>query len=108
MEGDARDRLVAIGEIAAEVAHELRNALQIISANVYLAKQSPAESLPFLSKIEKNARLAHGIVDDLMALARGEPAHAEPALLVDVLVAAREDLPDPGASFIDALPATTL
>ena len=108
MEGDARDRLVAIGEIAAEVAHELRNALQIISANVYLAKQSPAESLPFLSKIEKNARLAHGIVDDLMALARGEPAHAEPALLVDVLVAAREDLPDPGASFIDALPSTTL
>lgn len=108
MEEGARDRLVAIGEIAAEVAHELRNALQIISANVYLAKQSPAESLPFLSKIEKNARLAHGIVDDLMALARGEPAHAEPALLVDVLVAAREDLPEPGAVFTDSLPGATL
>src|SRR5690606_39358794 len=80
----ARERLMAIGEIAAEVAHELRNALQIISANVYLAKQSPEKSLPFLAKIEKNARLAHGSVDDLMALARGEPAHAEPALLVEV------------------------
>jgi two-component system, NtrC family, sensor histidine kinase PilS len=108
MEEGARDRLVAIGEIAAEVAHELRNALQIISANVYLAKQSPADSLPFLAKIEKNARLAHGIVDDLMALARGEPAHAEPALLVDVLVAAREDLPEPGAAFDDRLPASGL
>jgi signal transduction histidine kinase len=106
MEEGARDRLVGIGEIAAEVAHELRNALQIISANVYLAKQSPAESLPFLSKIEKNARLAHGIVDDLMALARGEPAHAEPALLVDVLVASREDLPEPGATFDDRVTPT--
>lgn len=108
MEGDARERLAAIGEIAAEVAHELRNALQIISANVYLAKQSPSESLPFLSKIEKNARLAHGIVDDLMALARGEPAHAEPSLLVEVLVAAREDLPEPGAAYEDRLPAPDL
>ena len=106
MEDDARTRLAAIGEIAAEVAHELRNALQIISANVYLAKQSTGpegESLPFLSKIEKNARLAHGIVDDLMALARGEPAHAEPVLFVEVLVAAREALPAPGATFEDRL-----
>jgi signal transduction histidine kinase len=120
MEGEAREaaggrssaerteRLVVIGEIAAEVAHELRNALQIISANVYLAKQSPADSLPFLAKIDKNARLAHAIVDDLMALARGEPAHAEPALLVDVLVASREDLPEPGATFGDHLSPTHL
>jgi signal transduction histidine kinase len=108
VEGEARERLIAIGEIAAEVAHELRNALQIISANVYLAKQSPSESLPFLAKIERNARLAHGIVDDLMALARGEPAHAEPALLVEVLVAAREDLPEPGPDFADELAATDL
>lgn len=108
MEADRQERLAAIGEIAAEVAHELRNALQIISANVYLAKQSPAESVPFLAKIEKNARLAHGIVDDLMALARGEPAHAEPALLVEVLVAAREDLPEPGAAFEDRLAASDL
>jgi len=108
MEAEARERLAAIGEIAAEVAHELRNALQIISANVYLAKQTPESSLPFLTKIEKNARLAHGIVDDLMALARGEPAHAEPVLLAEVLVAAREDLPEPGAEFDDSLSKSDL
>lgn len=111
MEASRQERLAAIGEIAAEVAHELRNALQIISANVYLAKQSTGPegpTLPFLSKIEKNARLAHGIVDDLMALARGEPAHAEPVLLVEVLVAAREDLPDPGADLVDQLAAPDL
>lgn len=91
---DKRERLAAIGEIAAEVAHELRNALQIISANAYLAKQDLAASGPNLAKIERNARLAHGIVDDLMALARGEPAHAEPVLLAEIMVASREDLPE--------------
>lgn len=95
------ERLAAIGEIAAEVAHELRNALQIISANVYLAKQDLANSEPHLVKIERNARVAHSIVDDLMALARGEPAHAEPVLLVEVLLAAREALPEPHPKWDD-------
>lgn len=98
-----QERLAAIGEIAAEVAHELRNALQIVSANVYLARQNPAGAEPHLAKIERSARLAHGIVDDLMALARGEPAHAEPVRLADVLMVAREMLPEPGADFEDAI-----
>jgi signal transduction histidine kinase len=100
---DKRDRLVAMGEIAAEVAHELRNALQIISANVYLAKQDLSKSEPHLGKIERSARLAHAIVDDLMALARGEPAHAEPVLLIEAVVASREDLPERGASYDDQI-----
>ncbi len=99
----ARERLAAIGEIAAEIAHELRNALQIISANVYLAKQDLPASAPYLGRIERNARTAHAIVDDLMALARGEPAAAEPVLLVEVLASAREELPDPGADFEDSV-----
>jgi signal transduction histidine kinase len=97
------ERLVAIGEIAAEVAHELRNALQIVSANVYLARQNLAGSEPHLAKIERSARLAHQIVDDLMALARGEPAHAEAVPLVDIVLVAREMLPEPGADFEDDL-----
>ncbi len=101
---ETRERLAAIGEIAAEIAHELRNALQIISANVYLAKQDLAGSAPYLGRIERNARTAHAIVDDLMALARGEPATAEPVLLVEVLAAAREELPDPGADLQDDVP----
>ena len=105
---EKRERLVAIGEIAAEVAHELRNALQIISANVYLAKQDLSKSEGNLLKIERSARLAHGIVDDLMALARGEPAHAEHVLLVDVIVASREDLPERGAIYDDRLDPTQL
>ncbi len=98
-----RERLQAMGEIAAEVAHELRNALQIISANVYLAKQGLLQHSPPLEKIERAARLAHGIVDDLMALARGEPAAASPVLFVEVIVSAREDLPEQSATYDDRI-----
>jgi two-component system sensor histidine kinase FlrB len=97
---DARARLAAIGEIAAEVAHELRNALQVISASAYLARQDPGASLPHVLKIERNARLAHGIVDDLMGLARGDALHAEPTLVAEVMAAARSDLVD-GATWED-------
>jgi signal transduction histidine kinase len=103
-----KERLAAIGEIAAEVAHELRNALQIVSANVYLARQNLAASEPHLAKIERSARLAHSIVDDLMALARGEPAHAEPVVLVDILLLARELLPEPGGEFEDVVSPKSL
>lgn len=100
---DPQARLAAIGEIAAEIAHELRNALQVISANVYLARQNPEKSDPQLAKIERNARLAHSIVDDLLALARRERLRAEPTLLRNVLDDARADLPAPLAVFQDAI-----
>lgn len=85
-------RLIVIGEIAAEIAHELRNALQVVATSAYLAKLSPATSAPHLAKIERHTRIAQEIVDDLMSLARGEPAKAEPSLLADILVHARASL----------------
>jgi signal transduction histidine kinase len=76
------------------VAHELRNALQIVSANVFLARQAASAGLataePHLAKIERSTRIAQGIVDDLMALARGEAVHAEPILVADLLPLGRE------------------
>jgi signal transduction histidine kinase len=105
---DARERLAVVGEIAAEVAHELRNVLQIISASAYVARQETSKgdagaALPHIAKIERNARIAHGIVDDLMALARGEALNPEPVLLAEVLLAARADLPHGSAQWEDLL-----
>jgi signal transduction histidine kinase len=107
-DSDARERLAAVGEIAAEVAHELRNALQIISASAYVARQETSKgdadaALPHIAKIERNARIAHGIVDDLMALARGEALTLEPVLLAEVLLAARADVARGAAQWEDAL-----
>jgi two-component system OmpR family sensor kinase len=93
---------LVIGEIAAEVAHELRNVLQVITANTYLARQDPAASGPALLKIERNARLAHAIVDDLMSLARGEPTRAEPTLFAEIVVAARAEIAPGAATWEDA------
>jgi signal transduction histidine kinase len=94
---ETRERLVVVGEIAAEVAHELSNVLQIISASAYVARlavdrgDAPGAQ-PHVHKIEKHARAAHAIVDSLMALARGEPLRPEPVALVEVVAAARADL----------------
>lgn len=108
MDSQAKERLAVIGEIAAEVAHELRNTLQVIAASAYLAKQDPAASLVHIQKIEKNARLAHGIVDDLMALARGEPAHAEPVFFAEIMVAARADMAPGAATWNDEVTPSDL
>jgi signal transduction histidine kinase len=97
-----RARLAAIGEIAAEVAHELRNVLQIISASAYVARQDPPNCLPHVEKIERNARLAFSIVDDLMSLARGEPADTAPVLVAEVVVAARAEMEAGAAAWDDA------
>jgi signal transduction histidine kinase len=56
-EDEARERLAVMGEIAAEVAHELRNVLQVISASAYVARQEAARgdasaALPHVAKIE--------------------------------------------------------
>jgi len=103
---DARDRLAALGEIAAEAVHELRSVLQTISASAYVAevevtRGDAVSARPHIAKIEKNARLAHAIVDDLMALARGEALAREPVLFADVMAAARAELG--AALWVDAV-----
>jgi two-component system sensor histidine kinase HydH len=110
-EGDARraarDRFASLGEIAIEIAHELRNLLQVISATAYVARQETARgnapaALPHVVKIERSARTAHGIVDDLMALAQGD-LRSESVAMADVLVAARADLEPASAQWEDAI-----
>lgn len=98
---DDRSRLAAIGEIAAEIAHELRNTLQLITNHVFLAQHDPSATAAHLERIGRNARAAQTIVDDVLALARGVDAD-ERVALAEVLSLAREEL---RAELVDELPA---
>lgn len=88
-----RERLLLLGEIAGEIAHELRNTLQVVTTHAYLARQDPEASSPqiaaHIAKIEKSARMAQSIVDDVLSLARGDPLRLESTTLEDVLALAR-------------------
>jgi signal transduction histidine kinase len=106
-DGRVRDRLAMLGEIAIEIAHELRNVLQVISATAYVVRQETTRgdaqaALPHVLKIERSARTAHGIVDDLMALARGD-LRSEAVAIVDVLSAARAELAPASVDWVDTL-----
>lgn len=108
MSEETQQRLAVVGEIAAEVAHELRNVLQVISASAYVARQDAQKgdasaALAHVKKIENSARLAHSIVDDLMALARGETLHSQPVLVAEALVAARAEVASGAAAWDDAI-----
>jgi signal transduction histidine kinase len=113
LDDDARERLAGLGEIAAEIAHELRNLLQVISASAYVARQETTKghtsaALPHVATIERSARIAHGIVDDLMDLARGEALHAETWLLAELVLDAREDFAPGAAEWNDAVEPQSL
>jgi len=92
-----RDRLATLGEIAAEIAHELQNALQIISASAYvvgveLSQGNTDAAQVHIARVGRSARVAHGIVDDVLALARGDALDEDDALFSELLSASRADL----------------
>jgi signal transduction histidine kinase len=107
----AREELWVLGELAAEAAHELRNALAVIAASASLIR-SP-ESAQHVAKIERAARVAQGVIDGLMALARGEAVRGAPlgagpdaprVVLSDAMAEARKDTPG-APRYVDDVPA---
>lgn len=70
------ERLAAIGQLAASVAHELRQPLSVMSTSIYLVRRAPAA--PHLAhhaaRIEAQLEVAAGIVADLLELTRDRPA----------------------------------
>ncbi|HEX7604913.1 MAG TPA: HAMP domain-containing sensor histidine kinase [Polyangiaceae bacterium] len=94
---DRLERLATVGEIAASAIHELRNALQIAAASTWLAKQQPQAAETHLLKVERATRTAQGIVDAVLALARGDTVHGETVHVKALLAEARADLQAPAA-----------
>ena len=85
------ERLAAVGQMAAMVAHEVRNPLGILRANVELAREKLAEDAgrererfdDMLTEIDRINRLTH----EFMSLARDVPLVVEP---VELLALAHE------------------
>lgn len=78
------ERLAAVGQMAAMVAHEVRNPLGILRANVELAREAvTAERERFddmLTEIDRINRLTH----EFMSLARDVPLVVEPVELLEL------------------------
>jgi PAS domain S-box-containing protein len=93
------ERLAAIGATAGMVGHDIRNPLQAITGDVYLAKTELAEipespekqnTIESLQEIEKNIEYINKIVADLQDFARPLKPHFEEAdlkLIIDQLLA---------------------
>jgi signal transduction histidine kinase len=88
-----REELWVLGEIAGEAAHELRNALAVVSASATMLRSpDPAQREVHIAKIERNARVAQGVLDALMSLARGDELVGEPVAVAEAIAEARRDV----------------
>jgi PAS domain S-box-containing protein len=99
------ERLAAIGATAGMVGHDIRNPLQAITSDIYLAKTELASTpeseekknaLDSLQEIEKNIEYIDKIVADLQNFAKPLNPHAEEAdlkLIIDDLLS-KNGLPE--------------
>ena len=88
------ERLAAIGATAGMVGHDIRNPLQAITGDVYLAKTELAETpdseekkntLESLQEIEKNIEYINKIVADLQDFARPLKPHMEEVYIKQII-----------------------
>ena len=99
------ERLAAIGATAGMVGHDIRNPLQAITGDVYLAKTELAtipeseekkNTLESLQEIEKNIEYINKIVADLQDFARPLKPHMEEADIKQIIseLLAKNGLPE--------------
>ncbi len=83
-----RDRLAALGEMAAAIAHEVKNPLASIEVMAGVLKRQLAENadaLEALNDIIKEAKLANAIVVEVLEFVRPIQLQVEPSHLDDIL-----------------------
>ncbi len=83
-----KERLAAIGQMAAVVGHEIRNPLAVINNSIYFIKtklSSGAEPDPKIAKhikiIESEIQQANGIINEILTYSRQRELHPEPVKL---------------------------
>jgi len=86
--------LAALGEMAAGIAHEIRNPLGAISLNAELLREDVAdrpESLSSVDKIRRAAERLDRIVGDVLSFARDTRIHATPTSAKEIFAMALSD-----------------
>lgn len=90
------DRLAAVGEMAAGIAHEINNALAIIFGHVDVEGATTEELRESMAKIDAQAHRIAGIVRGVLGFARARPQRLVPVDLAEltgkVLELLRHDL----------------
>lgn len=91
------ERLSAIGEMSARLAHDMRNPLSIIKNSIELVKIKHAEKIPsdlyrlFLSIENASSRLVFQL-DDVLNFVRSSPLDLETHSLSDILNSSLDDI----------------
>ncbi len=83
-----KDRLAAIGEMAATVAHEIRNPLGGMRGFAHLARRDTPDDAPtarLLDKILEGAAALDRVVNSLLEYTRPLDVHPKPTLLSDLI-----------------------
>lgn len=95
-----KERLMVLGQLAASLAHQIRNPLSVIANAVSLAsKQIPRETgaLEALDMANEEVWVVNRIIADLLDYARIRPASRQPSRLADLINASLEEEPLPEA-----------
>jgi signal transduction histidine kinase len=83
------ERLAAIGQVAAGIAHELRNPLNVVKTSVYYLlnarNPTPAKTAEHLQRIERHVGAADGVITALSNFAKLPLPNLRPLALGDCL-----------------------
>ncbi len=82
------ERLAAVGELAAQIAHEIRNPLGAISNSVGVLRRDldlRGDDRRLLDVVHEEAERLEGIIADFLKFARPRPIHRTPQNLAELL-----------------------